>query len=141
MGMKEIQQALMNESGIKVCPICSTPYKPYHSRQKTCGSPECRKIYGREYSRKRNQERKAEDPEGYRASKRKAVYKYRQKKKATQARERQLKALSEQWERQSNFDKKVSEYGLEYGKRSAEKMLETVPKIDVNIRNKGEANE
>ena len=48
-------------------------------------------------------------------------------------REAQLKELSKEWEKQTEFDRKVTEYGIDYGKRSAEKVLADVPKIDVNM--------
>lgn len=141
MGLTEIEKILESEAGLKVCKICGSPYKPYHSRQKTCGKPECKKASQRESVKRRNEERKAEDPDKYRASRSEAMRKYRQKKKALKVRETQLKELSKQWEKQLEFDKKIAEYGFEYGKRSAEKVLATVPKIDVNIFKKGENDE
>lgn len=141
MGLVEIEKLLDSEAGLKVCRICGTPYRPYHSRQKTCGNPECKRASRIESVKKRNEQMKAEDPERYRASRNETMRKYRRKRKALKSRETQLKELSKQWEKQLEFDKKISEYGLEYGKRSAEKILATVPKIDVNIHEKGDNNE
>ena len=141
MDLNEIESILQSESKLKVCPICGTPFKPYHSRQKTCGSEECKNASKSESVKKRSSEKKAENPEEYKKSRRNAMRRYRRKRQALKIRESQLKELSEQWERQLNFDRKVSEYGLEYGKQSAEKVLATVPKIDVNIHERGEPNE
>lgn len=140
MDLNEIETILKSEAELKVCPICGTPFKPHHSRQKTCGSSECQKANRASTVKKRAEELKEKNPEEYRAGRRKSMQKYRQKKRATRAREAQLKELSEQWERQLDFDKKVSEYGMEYGKRSAEKVLASVPKIDVNIYEIGDEN-
>lgn len=133
MDLNEIEAVFQRELNMKVCPICGTPYRPRHSRQKTCGNPECSKAHHNEATKKRNAELKAEDPEAYRNRNRKASRKYRRKIQALNNREAQLKKLSEQWEKQLDFDRKVADYGLEYGKRSAEKTLAEVPKIDVNI--------
>lgn len=141
MGLNEIQKALEAEAGISVCPICGTPYKAYNSRQKTCGAPSCQKIQHSKDTLKNNEIKKAKDPEGYRANKREIMRRYRQKKKALQTRERQLKELSDNWEKRLDFDKKVSDYGIEYGKRSAEKVLANVPKIDVGAYKKGDKDE
>ena len=138
MDLTKIESILQAEAELKVCPICGTPYKPYHSRQKTCGSSECIRINRSEATKRRNAERKEENPEEYRASRRASVQRYRQKKRAMVNREAQLKELSEQWEKQTEFDRKVTEYGMEYGKRSAEKVLANAPKIDVNIERREE---
>lgn len=141
MDLTEIETALRAESDLKVCPICGNPYRPYHSRQKTCGAQECIKANRCKSTKRNNDARKSRNPDEYMESRRNAVMRYRKKKQALISRESQLKELSKQWEKQLDFDKKISEYGLEYGKRSAEKVLATVPKIDVNIHKKGENNE
>lgn len=134
MDLNEIELTLKKETDLRVCPICGMPFKPYHSRQKTCGDSECKRIHQCETVKRRTAERKAEDPEEYNTSRRRSVEKYRRNKKKLGIRESELKQLSQKWERQLDFDKKISEYGLEYGKRSAEKTLANVPKIDVLLR-------
>lgn len=134
MDLKNIESVLQSNTELKICPICGIPYRPYHSRQKTCGNPECSKAHHNEAVKERNKKLKAEDPEGYSEKTRRASRKYRQKIRALNNREAQLKELSKQWEKQLDFDKKIADYGLDYGKRSAEKTLASVPKIDVNIR-------
>ena len=133
MDLKKIESILQAEAELKVCPICGTPYKPYHSRQKTCGNSECIRINRSEITKRRNAERKEENPDEYRANRRALVQRYRRKKRAMANREAQLKELSKEWEKQTEFDRKVTEYGIDYGKRSAEKVLADVPKIDVNM--------
>lgn len=124
---------ILNDAGIHVCPICGTPFQPYHSRQKTCGTEECKKAFHNQYVQARVKRLKAEDPEAWRDYHAKANKRWREKQKGIRQREEELKELQERWEKQSEFDKKIAEYGFEYGKRSAEKVLATVPKIDVNI--------
>ena len=134
MDLTTISNAL-SEAGIHICPVCGTPYDPYHSRQKTCGDTECKKIYHNEYVKRRAKRLKEEDPERWNKYHAKANKRWRRKKKAIAERDEELQANQERWQKQSEFDKKVSEYGHEYGKRSAEKLLATIPKIDVTMGN------
>lgn len=129
---------ILNDAGIHVCPICGTPFQPYHSRQKTCGTEECKKAFHNQYVQARVKRLKAEDPKAWKKYHADANRRWREKQKEIRQREEELKELQERWEKQSEFDKKISEYGHEYGKRSAEKVLATVPKIDVNM---GESND
>ena len=131
MDINKIETTLREESGIGVCPICGVPFKPYHSRQKTCGNSECKRIYHIESVKARTEKLRSESPDEYNRYRRECSRRARAKKKSLRIRESQLKDMAERWGKQSEFDNKISEYGLEYGKRSAEKVLSTVPKIDV----------
>lgn len=131
MKLDEIEIALQKESGLKMCVICGMPFRPYHSRQKTCGSAECKRAHHINCVIARTERIKRERPNEYKAFRRECSRRARAKKKALKARETQLKALAERWEKQKEFDDKISKYGIEYGKRSAEKVLSTVQKIDV----------
>ena len=124
---------ILTEAGCHVCPICGTPFKPYHSRQKTCATKECKRIYHKQYVQNRVKQLKEKDPEAWRKYHNKANKKWRDKQRKLKERDDELKEVQERWQKQKEFDKKVTEYGHEYGKRSAQKVLENVSKIDVNM--------
>lgn len=136
MDLKSIEQVLAEEKNLRICPVCGTPYKPYHSRQRSCGAPDCKRELHNEYVRDRAKRLKAKDPEAYRGYRAKAMRKYRAKLKEKDRREEELKELAERWKRQQKFDEYVSVHGHEYGKLSAEKVLAKVPKIDVTLGGK-----
>lgn len=129
-------EKLFEEKGIKTCPICGMPFEPYHSRQRTCGSDECRRTWKNAYTRERSRAFRENDREGWRRYHREAQRKYRHKKKAAEEREAQLEDIHNEWVRKQNFDLFVTEHGHEYGKLSAEKVLAQVPKINVNLEDK-----
>ena len=133
MDLNSIEQVLAAETNLRICPICGTPYKPYHSRQKSCGSPECKREVHNAYCRARRKKLMEEHPEEFRAYRAKAMRKYRAKLKGIEDREKELSRLSEQWKKQQKFDEYITAHGHEYGKLSAQKILEKVPKIDVNL--------
>ena len=58
---------------------------------------------------------------------------HRARKKASGDRAVKLQELSERWEKQEQFDKKVQEYGDRYGDVQRQKTLESVPKIDTTL--------
>lgn len=132
MNLSEIEK-IMSEAGIHSCEICGTPFTPYHGRQKTCGSSECMAEYHRRYVSEYNRKRRRENPEVVRRYGAQKMREYRAKQKAIKKRERQLNEMADRWKKQEELDKKIAEYGIEYGKHSAEKVLATVPKIDVSI--------
>lgn len=136
MNLNEIEKILANSTGIRTCEICGLPFRPYHSRQKTCGSPDCRKASHAESARAKAEERKRDDPEGYREKRRSSSKRSRQKRKRLENREAQLKEIAVRWEKQQNLGEKIAEYGDRYGEVSAQKVLATVPKIDVNLGGK-----
>lgn len=138
MDLNEITKILAEESGIHICPVCGTPFTPYHGRQKTCGTEECKRKWHNKYVQDRVKRLKAENLDAWRRYHAKANRKYRHKQKQIQERETELKQLQERWDKQAEFDRKISEYGHEYGKRSAEKLLATIPKIDVNLGGKND---
>lgn len=131
MNLNEIQK-IMAENGVKVCPICGMPFKAYHSRQKTCGSSDCKKEHHNKYLRER------ELTEAQKESHRNSNRKWRRKKKRIAERTAQLDEIIERTQKQVDFDNYVREHGHEYGKLQAEKILASVPKIDLNIDTKGE---
>lgn len=45
---------------MKKCVICGKEFEPYHSRQKTCGDKECRRLHHLAYSKRYNKEHKAQ---------------------------------------------------------------------------------
>lgn len=131
MNISELEKIIEEQTGNKSCPICSTPFKPRHSRQKTCGSPECKRLFHNQYLRERARRLKAEDKEAFNRYHATAQRQSRNRKKMREQSERNYAKLQEHWERVAEFDKTVAEHGLDYGKRQAEKTLASVPKIDV----------
>ena len=133
--MKDLEKAL-SEKGIKTCPICGMPYTPYHSRQKTCGADKCKREWKNAYLRERTKQLKEKDLEGWRMYRRKANHKYMAKKRSAEKFADELAKLRRYAQHQEEFEKIITEHGHEYGKYSAEKLLATIPKIDVNLDKK-----
>ena len=133
MNLTELEKILSKESGNKFCPICATPFKPHHSRQKTCGSPECKRIYHAEYVKNYNQKLRKDNPELTRRRTRDSMRKFRAKQRAVEDRNDELSRQLEYWEKRAEFEKKITAYGDHYGEVSAEKLLEQIPKIDTSM--------
>lgn len=138
MDLESLENILTTSSGNKFCPYCGTPFKPYHSRQRTCGSPECQRLAHNEYLRDRTKRQREADVDHWRKYHREAQRKYRAKQKERYKRDQQLKELSERWERQEESDKRV--YGIDYGERQKQKTLVSIPKIDVTLGGKAHDN-
>lgn len=132
MGTNELEK-MIEDSGLRICAVCSTPFKPYHARQKTCGDPDCKRIYHNKWCLERNKRMLKEHPNEFRKYRRDVMRRYRAKKRAVVERDKQLEKVSEHWKKQEEFEKKISEYGYRYGEVSAQKVLERVPKIDVTL--------
>lgn len=137
MNLSELEKILSTD-GIATCEICGTPYTPRSKRQRTCGAPECQRQAHNNYLRERNKKRKEKDPVAFNRYQAEANKKWRSKKRNLEKREQELLDLKEHWESQSEFDRKISEYGDRYGEVSARKVLERVPKIDVNVERRDE---
>ena len=135
MAMTELEK-LFRDAGITICPICGTPYEPYHSRQKTCGSDKCKREWKNAYMRERTRKQREEDLDGWRKYHRNAQRKYRAKQKGIEEFANELADLRKYAKHQEDFEKFIAEHGHEYGKYSAEKVLATVPKIDTNLEKK-----
>ena len=133
MEIEKLTEILSEESGNKFCVICGTPFTPRSKRQKTCGAKECQRLFHNEYMKKRKERMKAQDLELWRKYHREAEKKRRDNKRRRIMRDAELKKIEERWRKQAEFDKKVSEYGHRYGEVQAQKILATVPKIDVNL--------
>lgn len=132
MDLNEIEK-LMTEAGVHLCEICGLPFTPKTKRQCTCGAPQCKAEHHRRCVAEYNRKRRSQYPDVVRHYKAAKMREYRAKQKEAEARERQLKDLADRWERQAEFDRKIAEYGHRYGEVSAQKVLATVPKIDVNL--------
>ena len=130
MNFDELEKIIAKEAGVDVCPICGTPFKKYHSRQKTCATEECRKIYRAQYMKDRTARMRAEDLDGWRKKHADAQKKCRRKKKGLITADRNYQKMQEYWEAQSQ--RHIETDGLEYGKRQMERTLAQVPKIDVS---------
>lgn len=133
MNLENLENILSEHSGNKYCPICSTPFKPYNSRQKTCGSPECKKQYHAEYVKEHNRKFRKENPTAARERSKKSMRKFRAKQKAVENRIDNLGKQLEYWEKQEEFDRKIAEYGHRYGEVAADKLIKSIPKIDTSL--------
>lgn len=134
MNLTKLEKILSEQSGNKFCPICGTPFKPYHSRQKTCGSKECKKQYHSEYVNSYNRNLRRNNPELTRKRTRDSMRRFRAKKKNVNDIDEELGRQLEYWEKQERFDRKIAEYGDRYGEVQKQKILEQVPKIDVGTK-------
>lgn len=131
MNISELEKIIEEQTGNKICCICGVPFKPHHSRQKTCGSAECKRLCHNQYLRERDRRLKEEDREAFNRRHTMAQRKSRRKKKMREQADRNYAKMQSHWERVADFDKAVADHGMEYGKRQAEKTLASVPKIDV----------
>lgn len=133
MDLTKLEKILSDESGNKFCPICATPFKPRNSRQKTCGSAECKRQYHNEYVRQYKKQQREEFPEFVREQSRLAMRKMRARRKALEERDDDLGRQLEYWEKRKEFEQKIAAYGDKYGEVSAQKTLEKIPKIDTSM--------
>ena len=139
MNFDELNEIIAREAGINICPICGTPFEKYHSRQKTCGTDECKRLWRNKYFDERRRRLLAENPEEFRAYRREAERKTRRKKRNKEAMRRNYKKMQSYWERQIDVKEHRIDGGLDYGKKQVEKTLEQVPKIDISgFEKKGE---
>lgn len=136
MNFDELNAIIAKEAGINICPICGVPFDKYHSRQKTCGSDECKRLWHNKYFNDRRKRLLAEDPEAFRRYRREAEKKTRRKKREKERMRRNYKKMQSYWERQIDVKEHKIDGGLDYGKKQVEKTLAQVPKIDVNIGEK-----
>lgn len=132
MNFEALDEIIRKNTNINICPICGTPFRKYHSRQKTCGDEECKRIWHNRYLDKRRRKKLAEEPEVFRDYRREAERKTRKKKKEREAMSRSYDKLEEYWQRQKELKTHTLDGGIEYGRRQAEKTLASVPKIDVS---------
>lgn len=132
MNFDELNEIIAREAGINICPICGTPFEKYHSRQKTCGTNECKRLWRNRYFEERRRRMLAENPEEFRAYRREAERKTRRKKRNEEVMRRNYKKMQSYWERQIDVKERKIDGGLDYGKKQVEKTLEQVPKIDTS---------
>lgn len=139
MTFDELGKIVEEQTGLKTCPICGTPFKPYHSRQKTCGTDECKREHKNKYMRERIDEADDEQASKWREKKREANRKWRAKQRRLKKRGEQLDEIIKRTQRQIDFDNYIREHGLEYGKLQMQKTLALVPPIDLNINKEKES--
>lgn len=136
MNLDDLNEIITKEAGINICPVCGVPFEKYHSRQKTCGTKECKRLWRNKYYDERRRRLLAENPEEFRRYRREAEKKTRRKKKEQELMRRNYKKMQSYWERQIDVKEHKLDGGLDYGKKQMEKTLAQVPKIDVNIGRK-----
>lgn len=134
MNFDELNEIVAKDAGVKICPICGTPYEGYHRRQKTCGTDECKRLYHNKQLRERRKRLMAEDIEAFRAYRAEAQRKSRRKKRNAKVANENYQKLESYWIDKAN--RRIETDGLEYGKKQMERTLASVPKIDVNLEGK-----
>ena len=132
MNFDELNEIVAKEAGVSICPICQMPFKPYHSRQITCASEECRKAHRNEYLKEYTAKVKAEDIDDWRAKRAAAARKHRRKKKGLIVQDENLRRAEEYWERQERKRQLDKPDGKGYAERQIADTLSKVPKIDVS---------
>lgn len=130
---EEIQRIVSEQSGVNLrqCNICGMTYKPRTSRQKTCGSPECRKAWNKISQKNTLAKKTPAQIEEYKQKHKEANKRWRKKQKRMVKYSDGLKISQEKFERLKHFDEVVEAHGLDYGEWQAKKTIESVPKIDV----------
>ena len=134
MNFDELNAIIAEEAGVNICPICGIPYEPYHSRQKTCGADECKRLYHNRCLEERRRKMLAETPDEFRAYRREAQRKSRQKKRNAKVADNNYKKLESYWINRQ--ERRIETDGLEYGKKQVERTLAAIPKIDTRIGEK-----
>ena len=132
MDINELNEIIAKETGLSICPICQMPYKPRHSRQKTCASEECVKAYRAEYHRERVSRLRTEDIDEFRKKQNEAQRKCRRKKKGLSTVDESLRKAQEYWERREAQFHTEKPDGKQYAERQIARTLSQVPKIDVS---------
>ena len=136
MNFNLLNEIIEKEAGVSICPICGIPYDKYHKNQKTCGTDECKRLWHNQYQEERRRKMLTENPDEFRAYRREAQRKTRQKKRKAKVADGNYQKLESYWVNKA--DRRLETGGHEYGKRQVEKTLAQVPKIDVNIGDKNE---
>ncbi len=137
MNFDELNAIVAEQAGVDICPICGTPFSKYHSRQRTCGTEECKRLWKNKYLRERRDRLIAEDKEAFKMAHAEAQRKSRHKKKEVERIARNYARIQEHWDRVTEFNKVVADHGFDYGKHQMAKTLAQVPKIDVSGFTKG----
>lgn len=132
MNFDELNEIVAKEAGINICPICGVPYEKYHSRQKTCGTDECRRLWHNRYMDAQRKQQYAENADAFREYRREAQRRYRKKKRDKEVANKNYARIQAYWQRQAELREYKLDGGLDYGKKQVEKTLAQVPKIDVS---------
>lgn len=136
MNFDRLNEIVAREANVSICPICGTPFDKYHSRQQTCGTEECKRLWKNKYLRERRKRLIAEDKAAFNFAHAEAQRKSRNKKKRLDQIARNYERMQKHWEKVAEFEKTVADHGLDYGKHQMAKTLAQVPKIDTTIGEK-----
>ena len=133
MNLEELKDKMAEQDGLRVCPICGLPYKPYRQRQRTCGDPVCRKKHHQQYVKEYNRQFRQKYPEVARERTKTSMRKYRRKQRELEQLDKQLEQMGEHWQRKEEFSQQMKEHDGRYGDIQKQKILASVPKIDVSM--------
>jgi rubrerythrin len=131
MNISELER-IMSEADINICPVCGTPYEKYHSRQQTCGTDECKRLWKNKYLRERRERLIAEDKDAFNRMHAEAQKRSRHKKKRLENLDDTLKQAQEYWERFEKRHATDKPDGKSYAEKQVADTLAKVPKIDVS---------
>jgi succinate dehydrogenase/fumarate reductase flavoprotein subunit len=134
MNFEELDEIIRKETELSICKVCGTPFTPYHSRQKTCGAEECKRIWNAKRVNNYRKKKSEESPEEWRMKRRTATTRYRAKKRAAEKHEEKLQEIEEHWKEFEEHEDRIT--GLDYGKRQMERTLALVPKINIDLGGK-----
>lgn len=132
MNFDALDEIIRKNTDLNICPICGTPFRQYHRRQKTCGTEECKRQWHNSYLRKRRVRLMTEDRDAFNKEHAEAQRKYRLKKRGIKEMSEALDRMQAHWDAVLEKETRLADGGFDYGKRQMEKTLANVPKIDVS---------
>lgn len=135
MNFEELGKIISDGTGIDICPICGTPFYRRDSRQKTCGTNECKRLWKNKYLRERRLRLIAEDKELFNYRHAEAQRKSRHKKRAERL---ALENAESDTISIENIERLESLIVMrtpadEYAEQQKAKTLASVSKINVNL--------
>lgn len=132
MNFDELSKIVAEEAGVNICPICGVPFDKRHSRQKTCGADECKRLWKNDYLKAHRKKLIEEDADAYREYRNEVQRNYRRRKKAVTSVDETLIRAKEYWERFAEHHEIALTDGKDYAERQIADTLARVPKIDVS---------
>lgn len=140
MNFDELGKIISEEAGVDICPMCGTPFRGRDSRQKTCGTSECKRLWTNKYLRERRIRLIAEDKELFNLRHAEAQRRSRHKKRAEQIERENAESDTIGIK---NIERLESFFAMrtpadEYAERQKAKTLASIPKIDVTLREEKE---
>ena len=139
MNFDELNAIVAEQAGVDICPMCGIPFHRRDSRQKTCGTDECKRLWKNKYLRERRLRLIAENKELFNFRHAEAERRRRRKKRAAQI---EHENAEQDTISAKDIDRLESLFVMrtpadEYAERQIAKTLAMIPKIDVNLKKEG----